>query len=116
MEITYSMVNDYNLPNLTMPPQPEIPLGRYAMSRKRYLEQKRKILFTNLLTSGKLTQHLVEIEHQAHEMEEHLVAQMASEQCVTEQMKTSEQMRWTGLMNNIRHSAREMVTAELITA
>ena len=69
-EITYSMVGDYNLPNLKMPEQPNVNLGRWAQMRRSYLRDHHKILYYNLLTKGTLTQHLAEVQQRATEMEE----------------------------------------------
>ncbi|MEG1869793.1 MAG: TnpV protein [Oscillospiraceae bacterium] len=112
--ITYSKAGDYNLPNLILPQQPEVHLGKYALARKKYLEHSRRVMFINLLTSCKLNEHLMEIENQAYEMMENLTAQMAILQGVTEQMKQADQMKWVGIMNNIRHSAEETVLSDLI--
>ena len=114
MELTYTMKNGYRLPNLLPPQEPEVHLGKYALLRRRYLQQNRKVRFTNLLTSGKLNEHLMEVDKAANERMELLVAQMAQAEGVTEEMKASDQMKWVGLMNNIRMSAEEQVLKELI--
>jgi hypothetical protein len=117
MEMTYRLEGDYQLPNL-LPPEETAPviLGKYALARKKYLKQSRRILFTNLLTAGKLNEHLMEIEQTANERMELLTAQMAAAQGVNEQMKASDQMQWVGMMNNIRHSAEETILNDLIYA
>ena len=114
--LTYRMEGDYQVPNLTLPDEPEIVLGKYALLRKKYLKQHRRILFVNLLTSGKLNEHLMEIEQTANSRMELMTAQMAQSQGVTEQMKAENQMQWVGLMNNIRHSAEETILNDLIYA
>ncbi|MEG0693722.1 MAG: TnpV protein [Oscillospiraceae bacterium] len=115
-EITYSKVGDYNLPNLILPQEPEVHLGKYALLRKKYLERSRRVMFINLLTSCKLNEHLMDIEKQAYEMMENLTSQMKQSQGVTEQMKQADQMKWVQMMNNIRHSAEETVLSDLIYA
>ena len=70
MNITYTRQGDYNLPNLTLPEQPQVELGAYAHLRRRFLKNYHKILYYNLLTSCKLIEHLADIENQALEMEE----------------------------------------------
>ena len=115
-ELTYTMQGDYLLPNLTLPEQPKVELGQYAQMRRKYLYRQRRILYTNLLTKGKLTEHLAEIEQTALEMEERLLKQMAAQEGVTEKLKAEDPMKWTRLMNNLRHSAQEIVQAELIYA
>jgi len=114
MELTYRMEGDYRVPNLAVPEEGQVVLGKYALLRKNYLKQHRRILFVNLLTSGKLNEHLTEIEQTAQERMELITRQMAVAQGVTEQMKAENQMQWVGLMNNIRHSAEETILAELI--
>ena len=86
-EITYTMVGDYNLPNLTLPQQSEVTLGKWSRMRRTYLKQHHKILYYNLLTKGTLTQHLAEVQQRATELEETLVKQMAQKEGLTEQMK-----------------------------
>ena len=114
MELTYTMKNGYRLPNLLPPQEPEVHLGKYALLRRRYLQQNRKVRFTNLLTSGKLNEHLMEVDKAANERMELLVAQMAQAEGITEEMKATDQVKWVGLMNNIRMSAEEQVLKELI--
>nr|WP_295245206.1 TnpV protein [Ruminococcus sp.] len=110
------MQGDYQLPNLTLPEQPKVELGYYAQMRKKYLLRKHKILYYNLLTRGTLTAHLSEIEQTATEMEERLLTQMAQREGLTEKLKAENPMKWTRLMNNLRHSAQEIVKAEVIYA
>ena len=116
MEITYRMQNGYQVPNLLMPQMPEVHLGKYAELRREYLKKRRRVLYTNLKTSGKLTEHLAEIEQTARKMVEQSVTQMAQNEGVTEDLKATDPLRWTGLMNNLRHSAEELVLSDLIYA
>ena len=80
----------------------------------RYLKQHRKVLYTTLLTSGKLNSYLADIDEQAEDMFLRLVEQMAEHECVTEQLKAENQMEWVGRMNSIRSRAMEIVNADLI--
>ena len=116
MEVTYRMQDGYQVPNLLMPQTPEVHLGKYAELRREYLKKRRRVLYTNLKTSGKLTEHLAEIEQSAQRMVELAVTQMAQTEGVTEEMKATDPLRWTGLMNNLRHSAEELVLSDLIYA
>ncbi|WP_419046150.1 TnpV protein [Dysosmobacter sp.] len=116
MEVTYRMQNGYQVPNLLMPQMPEAHLGKYAELRKAYLKKYRRVLYTNLKTSGKLTEHLAEIEQTTRKMVEQTVAQMARAEGVTEELKATDPLHWTGLMNNLRHSAEELVLSDLIYA
>lgn len=114
MEITYRMQDGFQVPNLMMPSVPEVHLGKYAELRRAYLKKHRRVLYTNLKTSGKLTEHLAEIEQSAQKMVEQTVMQMAKTEGVTEELKATDPLRWTGLMNNLRHSAEELVLSDLI--
>ena len=112
--ITYTRQGDYNLPNLLPPQEPEAPSGKYALLRKKFLKEHRRITYTNLLTSGKLNGHLAEIQQTAQRRMEEIVAQMAKTQGVTEELKASDQMKWVQMMNNLQNAAEETVLAELI--
>ena len=115
-QITYTKQGDYWLPNLLPPQEPQIPLGKYALMRRRFLQQSRKVTYTNLLTTGQLHSHLMEIEETARSRVERIVTQMAQEQGVTEEMKATNPMQWVGLMNNFRAAAEEQILQELIYA
>ena len=114
--ITYSKQGDYLLPNLLPPQAPTIPLGKYASMRSRYLKENRKVTYMNLMTSGRLNHHLMEIEQTAKQRVEQMVSQMAKANGVTEELKASDPMKWVGLMNNFRASAEEQMLQELIYA
>jgi len=114
MELTYRMEGDYRVPNLTVPGESPVILGKYALLRKKYLKQHRRVLYLNLLTAGKLIEHLTELEQAAMSRVEQITAQMAAAQGVTEKLKAENQMQWVGLMNNIRHSAEGSVLNDLI--
>ena len=114
MELTYRTEGDYRLPNLDVPEAPKV--GKYGMLRRSYLRKNRNGIYTGMMLSGKLDSHLAEIDRQATEMVESLTERMAAEQGVNESLKASDQMKWVGLMNNIRASAEEMVLAELVYA
>ena len=114
MELTYRTEGDYRVPNLTVPEESPVVLGKYALLRKKYLKQYRRVLYLNLLTAGTLNEHLTEIEQTATSRIEQLATQMAAAQGVMEKLKAENQMQWVGLMNNIRHSAEELVLSDLI--
>lgn len=115
-EITYTMQGDYNLPNLTMPEQPEGILGRYAQMRRKFLKEHHKIRYYNLLTSCTLTEHLAEVEQTAMKLEETLMKQMAAQEGLTESLKAADMMKWVQGMNNLRNRVQEIVKAEVIFA
>ena len=116
MEITYHEQNGFQIPNLLLPQEPEVHLGKYAELRRQYLKQHRRVLYINLKTSCRLTEHLAEIEQTAQKMITQAVTQMAKAEGVTEELKATDPLRWTGLMNNLRHSAEELVLSDLIYA
>ena len=113
-EITYTRQGDYNLPNLLPPQEEPILHGKYALLRKKFLKEHRRVTYTNLLTSGRLSSHLAEIQQTAQRRMEEIVAQMAKNQGVTEELKEKAPMQWVGLMNNIRSQAEEVILTELI--
>ncbi len=114
MELTYRTEGDYRLPNLDVPEAPRV--GKYGMLRRSYLRKNKSGIYTGMQLSGKLDSHLAEIDRQATEMVEHMTERMAREQGVNESLKASDQMKWVGLMNNIRASAEEVVLTELVYA
>ena len=111
---TYRQVGDYYLPNLQIPEQETKPIGMWGQRHKRYLKQNHKVLYINLLTSGKLSSYLADIDKQAEDMFFRLVKQMAKREGVTEQLKADNQMKWVARMNNIRSRATEIVNNEII--
>ena len=113
--IQYRQIGDFNIPNLTLPPEEtKITLGKWGMLYKNYLLKNKKVLFTTLLIQGKLYQHCAEIENQAQQMFDTLVEQMKETEGVTEQLKEENQFEWVCRMQNTEARAREIVTTELI--
>ena len=112
---TYTQVGDYMLPDL-LPEEEEkkANIGAWAMRHKRYLKQNHKVLYYNLLTSGKLNSYLVDIEQQAQDLFSRLVKDLAEKENATEELKATDMMLWVRNMNNIRIRAMEIVNAELI--
>ena len=113
-EITYTKQGDYLIPDLTLPTEPEIQLGRYALMHRDYLEQHKRVTYLNLLTSGELNKHLYEVEQTALTRLELLTKQLCKEQGVTEELKERDPMKWVGLMNNLQNAAEEIILKELI--
>ena len=113
---TYTMQGDYRLPNLTLPPEEERPIGVWAHRRRQYLKQHHKILYYNLLTSGKLQSHLADVEEEAQSLFLRLVKEYAEREGVTEQLKVENPTEWVQKMNNIRNRVAETVCADLIFA
>ena len=111
---TYTQVGDYLLPDLIIDETEQQPIGKYGRMRKRYLKEHRPILFSNLLLSGKLYQHLAEIDNACVEGIDLLTRQMADQEGVTEALKATDQMEWVRRMNNIQNRAEEIVLNELV--
>ena len=112
---TYTQQGDYLLPNLTLPAEKETgSIGVWALRHKRYLKHHHKVLYYNLLTSGKLHSHLADVEEQAQDLFSRLVKEYAEKEGITEQLKSTDQMKWVGKMNAIRNAATEIINQELI--
>ena len=111
---TYTMQGDYRQPNLLPPTEEERPIGVWGQRRLHYLKHHRKVLYYNLLTSGKLHSHLADIEEQAQNLFSQLVKEYAEKEGVTEQLKATDQMKWVQQMNNIRNKVSELVLKEIV--
>ena len=112
---TYTQVGDYMLPDLLpAEEEKEANIGVWGMRHKRYLKQNHKVLYYNLLTSGKLNSYLADVEQQAQDLFLRLVKDLAEKENVTEELKASDMMLWVQKMNNIRNQATEIVNAEII--
>ena len=114
-DITYRQVNDYMIPNLRLPlEESAIRLGKWCMVYKDYLQKHSPVLFTTLLTQGKLYQHCAQIDIQAQQLSDTLIAQMIKAENITEELKSPNQLEWVQRMNSINYRATEIVTKELI--
>ncbi len=113
---TYTMQGDYCLPDLTLPAEEERPIGVWGQRRLNYLKHSRKVLYYNLLTSGKLRSHLADVEEEAQSLFLRLIKEYAEREGVTEQLKTENPTEWVQKMNNIRNRAAETVCTDLIFA
>ena len=111
---TYSVVGDYILPDLILPHQKQSFFGKYGMLRKTYLKTNRKALYSQMIITGKLFEHLHEIDTQAKDMLKLLMKQMLENQGITEALKATDQMAWVGAMNNIKACAEEIVLSEVV--
>ena len=111
---TYTTQGDYSLPNITLPAEEKRPIGVWGQRRLGYLKQHHKILYYNLLTSGKLNSHLADTEEQAKELFLRRVKELAEKEGVTEQLKSADQMAWVQNMNSIRSRATEVVNLEVV--
>ena len=116
MELTYTKVGDYYIPDLTLDNDTECEIGVYGRMRERFLEEHYHGTYTSLLLTGKLWKHLAEIDAACHERMDFLIPAMAKQEGVTEALKASSQMEWVGRMNNIRNRAEEIILHELVYA
>lgn len=110
--ISYTLRGDYYLPDLIQPRSPQV--GRYGRLHLKYLKENKNTIYTNLLITGKLADYAEEIDRSAKDRQETIIRQMAKQQGVNEKLKATDQMKWVGLMNNIRDCADEIVLKELI--
>lgn len=111
---TYTMQGDYRLPNLTVEETDNRPIGVWGQHRLNYLKHHRKVLYYNLLTSGKLHFHLADTEEQAQDLFSRLVKEYAEKEGITEQLKVTDQMKWVQRMNNIRERVTETVYSDVM--
>ena len=111
---TYTRQGDYELPNLEAPPEKEIEIGVWGQRYRRYLKKYHRIRYYNLLTAGTLGEHLTEVDKQAEQMFQSLVASLSKQENVTEKLTVDNSMVWVQKVNNIRNRAAEIVSSELI--
>ena len=108
----YRQDGDYLLPNLEEPENPNV--GVWGERRRKYLREHQQALYTAMMLSGTLNTHLEEVDHTANKMYDRLTSQLAKQEGITEQLKTTNQMEWVQQMNNVRNRATEIVNTELI--
>ena len=111
---TYSVQGDYRLPNLIPPAEEERPIGVWGQRRLQYLKHHRKVLYYNLLTSGKLHSYLADVEEQAQDLFSRLVKEHAGKGGITEQLKATDQIKWVQRMNNVRERVTEVVYSDVV--
>ena len=114
--LTYGLHGDYYLPNLSLSDADKTPIGRYGRMRMTYLQEHRPGLYTRLFLSGKLCEHLAEIDNICRQRMSRMIPQMADAEGINEALKASDPLTWVGRMNSIRHRAEETIFAELIYA
>ncbi len=112
----YELQGEYYLPCLTLPPEEEKPIGIWGQRHLRYIKEHKRLLYVNLLTSGKLSSYLADINKQAQDMFSRLVKELTKKENVTEKLKAENQMQWVGRINNICSRVTEIVNAELTYA
>ena len=110
----YGLQGDYYLPCLKLPKEESRHIGIWGQRHLRYLKQHRKVLYSELLISGKLNDYLADLNEQAEELFSQLVKQLAEKEGVTKALKAENQMLWVQKMNNIRNAVMEVVSNDLI--
>lgn len=113
-EITYTEINGINYPNLTLPEQPNVNIGKYGHMRLDYLKKHRRGTYTTLLTEGRLSAHLFAIDQESSSQVEYLIAELAKKRGIDENIKTTNLLMWVQKMNNCKASAEEIVLKELV--
>ena len=112
--LTYTRCGDYEIPDLTLSEAENKPLGKYGRMRKRYLQKHRPVLWNSMILSEKLYPHLREIDEAANARLEQIMPELMKRSGVTESLKASDSMKWTGLMNTLKAQAEEIIFDELI--
>ena len=113
--LNYTLHGDYYLPDLEINEE-ETTYGKYGIMRKQFLKEHRSARYQYLVLTGKLTEHLNQVDKEVREEVEILMEQMAEQWSVTEELKMQDQMAWVGRMNNIRACAEEIVEKEIVYA
>lgn len=113
-ELTYTMNGDYQIPDVSLTEQEQKPLGKYGRMRKQYLKEHRPVLWNKMLLSESLYPHLREIDETANRRLEQMMFELTATAGVTESLKQTDPMKWTGLMNSLKAQAEEIILRELI--
>ena len=116
MELAYRTVNGVQIPNLRLPKQKNLPIGKYGMMRHDFLEKHRKGTYTTLLTEFRLQEHLYDVDQEAKRQVEELTLRIVSERSITEKMKATDPLCWVSEMNLAKKSAEEIVLKEYVYA
>ena len=112
--IKYELKGGQYYPMLEIAEQTEYHIGKYGLLHRDYIKQHKRGSYTTLLTEGRLNAHLCEIDVQANAMLEVIVANLARDRCIDEELKASDALKWVAEMNNIKASAEEIVLREVI--
>ena len=114
MDLRYMKNGDYQIPNLIPNDEPEGEITKYGRMREKYLKDYKNGDYQVMILKGTLREHLLTIQEQAEQRKELLINQMSAAEGVNEDLKASDQMLWVQKMNNIQHTAEEIVLTELI--
>ncbi len=116
MELSYTQVGEYLIPNIAMPETPHHTLGKYGRMRRTHLKEHRPIVYNEMVLTGTLWQHLADVDRICYERMDTLIEGMVKARGITEAMKATDQLRWVGEMNNIHAAAEEIVLQEVVYA
>lgn len=115
MKISYSKKGDYYIPNLIPPRNMKgFQLGKYSALRLRYLKEHKKAKYHSLIMDNELQKHLMDVQNNCEKLYKKLINELKIKENITEELKAKDQLKWVGLMNNIKHSAEEIILKELI--
>ena len=112
--LTYTLHGDYYFLDLMLSDKEKKPIGHYGQMRLKYLQEHRPGLYSRLHLSGKLYEHLAEIDKACHERLDVIIPAMAKAEGINEALKASDQMTWVASMNSIRQRVEEMLLSELV--
>ena len=113
-QLSYIKNGDYLIPNLSLSPQEQQPLGKYGRMRKQFLQEHRPVLWNTMILSEKLYPHLREVDQTANRRMEQMMEELKKSAGVTEELKASNPVMWVGMMNNLHAQAEEVILQELI--
>ena len=113
-EITYTERDGILYPDLSLPKQPDCPIGKYGQMRLDFLKKHRRGTYTTLLTEGRLLAHLSAIDQEARSQVEYLTAELAKKRGITKELKVADPLRWVQEMNNCKASAEEFVLRKVV--
>ena len=113
-EVTYTEINGINYPNLALPEQPKINIGKYGQMRLDFLKKHRRGTYTTLLTAGRLAPHLSAIDQEARSQVEFLTAELAKQRGIDENLKANNTLLWVQEMNNCKAQAEEIVLRDVV--
>lgn len=114
MNISYTRIGDYLLPNLKLGDKERFNIGKYGLLKLEYLKKNKRGLYTELLVKDKLNEYLHDIDITLMEKEQSLIKEFAERENITEDLKSSNQMLWIGKMNNIKNRVEEIILKEFI--
>ena len=114
MNISYTRIGEYFLPNLKLKDKERFNIGKYGLLKLEYLKKNKRGLYTELLMKNTFNEYLHDVDFNLMEKEQNLIKKLAEKENVTEELKSSDQMLWIGNMNNIKNIAEEIVLDELI--